>query len=168
MVFPGFFYFQGHPEYDHNSLFKEYKREVVRFLNGEISDYPPYPDGYFLDDAKNVLRQYQNRVMNCSDRAALAEEFPESDVIVHNTWGDTGKVVFNNWLGTIYQITHRDRPKAVHARCGSGQPLGLDAEFCPFPFYLRICLTVRYQSIRFQNRSADLTVSLRAPKKNFP
>ena len=119
-----FVYFQGHPEYDHNSLLKEYKREVVRFLNGEISDYPPYPDGYFLDDAKNVLRQYQNRVMNCSDRAALAEEFPESDVIVHNTWGDTGKVVFNNWLGTIYQITHRDRRKPFMPGVDPGNPLG--------------------------------------------
>ena len=28
-------YTQGHPEYDANSLLKEYKREVFRFLNGE-------------------------------------------------------------------------------------------------------------------------------------
>ena len=62
--------------------------------------------------------------MNCSDRAALAEEFPESDVIVHNTWGDTGKVVFNNWLGTIYQITHRDRRKPFMPGVDPGNPLG--------------------------------------------
>ena len=29
-------YFQGHPEYDRNSLLKEYKREVGRFLDGEL------------------------------------------------------------------------------------------------------------------------------------
>ena len=119
-----FVYFQGHPEYDHNSLLKEYKREVVRFLTGEISDYPPYPDRYFLDDAKAVLRQYQNKAMNCSDRTSLVEEFPESDVQVHNTWGDTGKVVFNNWLGTVYQITHRDRRKPFMPGIDPDNPLG--------------------------------------------
>ena len=28
---------------------------------------------------------------------------------VDNTWTDTGKAMFNNWLGLVYQLTHRDR-----------------------------------------------------------
>ncbi len=39
-------YFQGHPEYDRNSLLKEYKREVGRFLAGDLESPPPYPEHY--------------------------------------------------------------------------------------------------------------------------
>lgn len=39
-------YFQGHPEYDRVSLLKEYKRETMRFLGGEIDAPPPYPEHY--------------------------------------------------------------------------------------------------------------------------
>ena len=41
-------YFQGHPEYDANSLLKEYKREVLRHFNGE-RDLPPFPEHYISD-----------------------------------------------------------------------------------------------------------------------
>ena len=44
-------YFQGHPEYDANSLMKEYKREVMRYSAGVLDDYPPYPEGYFTRGA---------------------------------------------------------------------------------------------------------------------
>ena len=35
-----FVYFQGHPEYDRESLLKEYKREVGRYIRGECSGLP--------------------------------------------------------------------------------------------------------------------------------
>ena len=40
-------YLQGHPEYHINSLLKEYKREVMRYLNDE-RERPPYPENYFF------------------------------------------------------------------------------------------------------------------------
>ncbi len=40
-------FFQGHPEYDSISLFKEYKREIMRFAYGHRDDYPPFPENYF-------------------------------------------------------------------------------------------------------------------------
>ena len=105
-----FVYFQGHPEYDAVSLLKEYKREVVRFLNGDIADYPPFPDGYFSDEASDLLEAYRLRAMAPTASKILIEEFPEKilSTLVDNTWRDTGKAVFNNWLGTVYQITDRD------------------------------------------------------------
>ena len=36
-------YFQGHPEYNINSLLKEYKREVMRYFTDQRTDYPPEP-----------------------------------------------------------------------------------------------------------------------------
>ena len=115
--------FQGHPEYDHNSLLKEYKREVVRYLSGEIKDYPPYPNSYFLEDAKIVLQEFKDKAIKFSDKPSLIDQFPEGEIQVHNTWGDTGKVVVNNWLGTIYQITHQDRGKPFMAGIDPANPL---------------------------------------------
>ena len=40
-------YFQGHPEYDTNSLLKEYKREVNLFINGKREKYLSFPKNYF-------------------------------------------------------------------------------------------------------------------------
>ena len=49
--------------------------------------------------------------------------FPEKDVPVDNTWGDTGKIVFNNWLGAIYQLTDRDRRRPFMPGVDPNEPL---------------------------------------------
>ena len=102
-------FFQGHPEYDSFSLLKEYKREVNRYLAGEIEDYPPYPDNYFMEDALKILEDFRQEAEHARAKGSEVRAFPEKDVPVDNTWGDTGKIVFNNWLGAIYQLTDRDR-----------------------------------------------------------
>ena len=47
--------------------------------------------------------------------AELARQFPLPEQAIEatldNTWGDTGKAVFNNWLGLVYRLTHVDRHK---------------------------------------------------------
>ena len=51
-------YFQGHPEYDTVSLLKEYKREVMRYADGERRDYPPFPERYFGELEQSILDEY--------------------------------------------------------------------------------------------------------------
>ena len=120
-----FVYFQGHPEYAAVSLLKEYKREVVPFLKGEIDAYPPFPDHYFSPQASALLDNYRKKVLSRGSAATSIDEFPEETLsaIVDNTWRDTGKAVFNNWLGTIYQITHRDRSIPFMQGVDPSQPL---------------------------------------------
>lgn len=105
-----FVFLQGHPEYDYNSLFKEYKREVLRHQRGERSQAPPFPEHYFEER-----------------EAALALQFPlpeaEIEAGLHNTWGDTGKAIFNNWLGLVYRLTHVDRHKAFVEGVDPNNPL---------------------------------------------
>ena len=105
-----FVYFQGHPEYDRNSLLKEYKREIGRYLNGELATYPPHPEHYFPEPALAILEAFRERALEQCDPELLAE-FPESQVMpwIDNTWGDSGKIVVNNWLGLVYQVTNQDR-----------------------------------------------------------
>ena len=105
-------YFQGHPEYDWNSLLKEYKREVLRYIGGEREDYPAHPEHYFPAGAAAVVDQYEQAVYAAQRQGVAAPPFPEDEIEPHldNTWGDTGKAIFNNWLGLVYQKADYDRP----------------------------------------------------------
>jgi len=120
-------YFQGHPEYDINSLLKEYKREVVRFINAERDDYPPYPENYFTPEVVEILKAYEREVIGARSEQRAPPEFPENrlEALVENTWTDTGKAMFNNWLGLVYQLTDRSRKRPFMPGVDPRDPLGL-------------------------------------------
>lgn len=120
-------YFQGHPEYDDISLLKEYKREVLRFYHGERADYPPMPDHYFNSESQALLIAYAQQVCAAKQAGHMLSEFPEAQLLAHldNTWRDTAKSVFNNWLGKIYQITNEDRRLPFMSGVDPENPLGL-------------------------------------------
>ncbi|NOQ16362.1 MAG: homoserine O-succinyltransferase [Methyloprofundus sp.] len=119
--------FQGHPEYDAISLMKEYKREVLRFLNKETKDYPPLPDHYFSTEARAIFNDYKEAVLTAFAKNISPPSFPEENILelLDNTWRDTAKAVFNNWLGKVYQITNQDRRLPFMAGVDSNNPLGL-------------------------------------------
>jgi len=104
-------FFQGHPEYDQISLLKEYKREVGRFINGLVESYPCYPDNYFDQRSKAILKEYEGNLRARLDADKPAPEFPEKLLLpgLDNTWHDSGEAVIGNWIGWVYQLTHADR-----------------------------------------------------------
>jgi homoserine O-succinyltransferase len=120
-------YMQGHPEYDTNSLLKEYKREVLRHLAGEREDWPPYPEHYFSPEAVAVLEGYRKSAETARRTGNPLPDFPETTLqpLLENTWGDTGKALFNNWLGLVYRLTHLDRHKLFMDHVDPHNPLGL-------------------------------------------
>ncbi len=120
-------FFQGHPEYDDISLLKEYKREVHRFYRGERDDYPPYPENYFDAEAKQLLAEYQEQVKIAKHFDAPLPAMPEHFIIerLDNTWRDSAKAVFNNWLGKVYQITNEDRRLPFMEGIDRNNPLNL-------------------------------------------
>jgi homoserine O-succinyltransferase len=120
-------FFQGHPEYDTNSLLKEYKREVFRYLNGELKVPPSYPEHYFSARAREAAARFVREA-----ERALREDRPLPDCLeaevepeLDNTWGDTAKAIFNNWLGLVYQTTDLDRHGQYMAGLDPRDPLGL-------------------------------------------
>jgi len=119
-------YFQGHPEYDTNSLLKEYKREVNRYLNGE-RDKPPFPENYFSPAVKVIIKEYLESAEQAVKRGETPDEFPEEAVegLLDNTWGDTAKALFNNWLGLVYRLTALDRHVPFQDGVDPDNPLGL-------------------------------------------
>lgn len=121
-------YFQGHPEYERNSLLKEYKREVGRFLNGELDAPPPYPEHYLTAEADHLAQTYLRDALAARAHGETDPEFPEAafDAYLDNTWGDTGRALFNNWLGLVYQLTGLDRHDPFMPGIDPRDPLGLD------------------------------------------
>jgi len=119
--------FQGHPEYDIISLLKEYKREVILFINGKRKDYPPFPEHYFSDYVKAIFNEYRYRVLQYSQAEQLIAEFPEAAVIphLHNSWRDSADAVVGNWIGLIYQVTNSDRKIPFMEGIDSENPLGI-------------------------------------------
>ncbi len=122
-----FVFFQGHPEYDSVSLLKEYKREVVRFIKGERKEFPDYPENYFNDIATTLFKDYHQDVINAAGNYESLREFPETQAIplMDNTWTDTGKAIFNEWLGLVYQLTNRDRRQVFMDGVDAENPLGV-------------------------------------------
>ncbi len=120
-------FFQGHPEYDTISLFKEYKREVMRFVRGERPDYPPMPENYFRLREQAILEEHQERVLTALKRGEPTPELPESLIAARldNTWHDTAEAVINNWIGKVYQLTSMDRKRPFMEGVDPNDPLGL-------------------------------------------
>jgi len=120
-------YMQGHPEYDRNSLLKEYKREVRRYIHGERPDYPPHPEHYFPPPAAAIVNEYEHIVGACQRQGITFPPFPERQLepYLDRTWLDTGKAIVNNWLGVVYKLTHIDRKICFADGVDPQDPLGL-------------------------------------------
>lgn len=120
-------YFQGHPEYDANSLLKEYKREALRYVNGETDLPPPFPENYLSPEAQAVAQLFVEYAAQAVEQGVAVPALLESEVepLLDNTWGDTSKAVFNNWLGLVYQLTNLDRQLQYMPGTDKNNPLQL-------------------------------------------
>jgi homoserine O-succinyltransferase len=45
--------------------------------------------------------------------------------MIDNTWRDTARAVFDNWLGKVYQLTNQDRRLPFMDGIDPKNPLGL-------------------------------------------
>lgn len=122
-------YFQGHPEYDHTSLMKEHRREIGRYINRELDEYPPEPENYYDAYSLAVLSEYRSSLDAALEANVLREDFPSfpDDLLtkrLHNTWHDSGKSLVGNWVGLVYQLTHRDIDKPFMDGIDPSDPLG--------------------------------------------
>jgi homoserine O-succinyltransferase len=94
-----FVFFQGHPEYEANTLLLEYRRDVGRYLRGERDTYPQLPQGYFDRNTIDALAGVRERAM--SDRSEeLIADFPTALIEreIPNTWRPMAVRLYGNWL----------------------------------------------------------------------
>ncbi len=94
-----FLFFQGHPEYDVDTLMLEYRRDIRRFLKGESEIYPAVPCGYFDENTVSELNILKERAIR--DRCeTLWADFKPAFVAerLTNSWSVDGARVYRNWL----------------------------------------------------------------------
>jgi homoserine O-succinyltransferase len=108
-----FLFFQGHPEYEADTLYREYRRDVARYLKGDRDDYPAMPEGYFAADAADRLAAFRTRAHADRDESLLAEfptAAPES-----NGWRPAAIRIYRNWLTLIAAEKAKGSRPAIHA-----------------------------------------------------
>lgn len=94
-----FVHFQGHPEYGAQTLLKEYRRDIGRFVRGERETYPSMPSGYFDSGSAKLLAEFQQDVMN-NRRAEAMAVFPEGTLAseLTDSWRLSATCIYRNWL----------------------------------------------------------------------
>jgi homoserine O-succinyltransferase len=97
-----FVFFQGHPEYESNTILREYRRDVGRYLKGETDTYPSMPRNYFDLPTLSALTALREEAM-CRRREEMLLEV--SAVLgrksIQNTWRSTAACIYRNWLEYI-------------------------------------------------------------------
>ncbi|QJW95164.1 homoserine O-succinyltransferase MetA [Frigoriglobus tundricola] len=94
-----FVFFQGHPEYEPETLMGEYRRDVGRYLKGEADTYPQLPLNYFEAEVEQALRDIEARARASRQDRFLGElSAVLGGARVLNTWRGTAALVYRNWL----------------------------------------------------------------------
>jgi homoserine O-succinyltransferase/O-acetyltransferase len=127
-------FFQGHPEYESDTLLREYRRDVGRYVKGEAPRYPLMPESYFDDAMAGELSAVQEKAISRRSEELL----PELTAIlgnkkIENTWQASAAGVYRNWLGHI--CAHKETvlvSQRLKAMAHSEARLGL-------PFLQRFC-----------------------------
>ena len=101
-----FVHFQGHPEYGAQTLLKEYRRDIKRFLRQERETYPTMPTGYFDESATLLLNSFRETALS-ERREDIAGFFPEAAVVdgLQDTWHSSATCIYRNWLR--YVVSHK-------------------------------------------------------------
>ena len=94
-----FLHFQGHPEYVAQTLLKEYRRDIRRFLKNERETYPSMPNNYFDAAATERLADFRDAALS-DRREGRMESFPEAALVdsLENTWHPSAVSIYRNWL----------------------------------------------------------------------
>ena len=104
-----FLFLQGHPEYDATSLLKEFKREVQRFSDDVIPEFPRVPEHCFGDDAIETIARFRAAMVGAKAKGGPLPDFPEQrlEAGLQNVWRTTGHQFFGNVLELVHHAKRR-------------------------------------------------------------
>lgn len=96
-----FLFFQGHPEYGRETLFREYCRDIDRFRSGQRRSYPEIPDGYFTKDIISYFATLKEKAL-LAPSGELLSAFDELLVTaIEHSWQEPAQQLSAGWLSYI-------------------------------------------------------------------
>ena len=100
----------------------------MRYIDDVRDKEPRFPEHYFSTEAGNIASLFLEQAMSAKASGTAPPDFPDAalEQLVDNTWGDTGKAIYNNWLGLVYQLTNLDRHKQFMEEVDPDDPLKLN------------------------------------------
>jgi homoserine O-succinyltransferase len=108
-----FVFFQGHPEYESDTLLREYRRDIGRYFKGETHRYPSLPQNYFHSDTADALATLQQRAISDGGGGLLTGlSAALENSSVENTWRTGAASIYRNWLAYIC----RQKEKALRSK----------------------------------------------------
>jgi homoserine O-succinyltransferase/O-acetyltransferase len=109
-----FLFMQGHPEYDADSLLREYHRDIGRFLRSEREAYPQMPRGYFAADTAAALDAFRKRAL-AQRHIDLLADFPSVDMQgpAAHAWRPQALRIYANWLSLLANSRLQARARAI-------------------------------------------------------
>jgi homoserine O-succinyltransferase/O-acetyltransferase len=94
-----FVFFQGHPEYESDTLLREYRRDIGRYFKRETARYPLMPQNYFDRNTVDALNALQLRTISGQGEELLPEiSAALSKASIENTWQSSATSIYTNWL----------------------------------------------------------------------
>lgn len=98
-----FVHFQGHPEYGAQTLLKEYRRDIKRFLRGERETYPSMPHGYFDRPSAQRLNKFRASALLNRSEGMINSLFDSLAKGLKNGWQSSAIGVYRNWMNYLVQ-----------------------------------------------------------------
>ncbi|HWB97340.1 MAG TPA: homoserine O-succinyltransferase [Bryobacteraceae bacterium] len=99
-----FVFFQGHPEYEENTLLLEYRRDVGRYVRRERDNYPLLPRNYFTREALGRLARLGEQILS-ERREEILAEFTDAVALqpaIAKSWKSAGVCIYGNWLAHVH------------------------------------------------------------------
>ena len=110
-------FLQGHPEYDADSLAREFRRDLSRYLTAEREAPPDPPSGYFDADTLAEVEALVCRA-RLERRPELASCFPPAALNKASdaAWRSNSRRLYRNWLATIAERKEALEPSLAVGR----------------------------------------------------
>lgn len=104
-------FFQGHPEYEPDTLLREYRRDVARYLDYESDNYPHFPEGYIEHPAAAALLAFRERAIASRRTVCISDlPLPAAPTSTSQLCAFSQKI-YRNWLAMLaLQKAQRLRP----------------------------------------------------------
>jgi homoserine O-succinyltransferase/O-acetyltransferase len=100
-----FVHLQGHPEYMGKTLYKEYRRDVRRFLRKERETYPDPPINYFDEQTSLRMKAFEEHAL-AYPIEHLMDDFPDAEANgAHGApWEANSVLIYRNWLAQLVAL----------------------------------------------------------------